>query len=304
VFDFLQEEWLLTEEKLHSKTEYYIENFIPKEGITMWYAKSGEGKTWFSLAVAKYILDNHSDVRVLIYMDFDNPRATLSDRNVELLISNYHNFKFLHRSTISISPSELLVNIGKGAFGENYKDCIFMIDAARDVAEGDMYNDTKVRAMMDVCKNIREARGTIIFNHHATKNGKQIDGSGEFAKSLDVLYRLGQHSKTEGMIHLNLDAEKERLPVLDQTFTVDTKTLCLRPMDDRVARIDGDDKAFIDQVKDVLSKTKDGMGQSELLAKMGLEKSDRPARARLEAFTGTFWNVAQGARNSKVYTLV
>ncbi len=304
MFEFLRDEWLLTEEKLHRKTEYYIENFIPKEGITMWYAKSGEGKTWFSLAVAKHILDHHQSVRALIYMDFDNPRATLSDRNVELLISKYPNFKFLHRSTTSIGPLELLDQIGKGAFGENYRDCVFMFDAARDFADGDMYNDTKVRGMMDICKNIREAGGTIIFNHHATKNGKQIDGSGEFAKSLDALYRLHQDSKTEDMIHLDLTAEKERLPVLDQRFTVETKTLALRPMDERVARLDGDDKAFIDQVKDALSKERSGMGQSELLTKMGLEKSDRPARSRLEAFSGVFWNVSQGPRNSKIYTLI
>jgi hypothetical protein len=303
VFDFLKKEWLLTEEKLHSKTEYYIENFIPKEGITMWYAKSGEGKTWFSLAVAKYILDHHDDVRMLVYMDFDNPRATLSDRNVELLMG-YKNFNFIHRSTASIGPAELLASIGRGAYGENYKNCIFMFDAARDFVDGDMYNDTKVRAMMDTFKNIREAGGTVLINHHSTKNGKQIDGSGEFAKSLDALYRLRQNSKTDGKIHLDLDAEKERLPVLDQHFTVETKTMVLRQMDERVAQIDPEAKEFIDSVKEILQKSKNGLGQNELLTKMGLERSDRHARARLEEFTGVFWNVSQGPRKSKVYSAI
>jgi len=237
-------------------------------------------------------------------MDFDNARSGLSERNVEMLTSKYKNFKLLHRSTVPISPQELHKKIALHAFGENYKNCVFIYDSARDFVDGDMYNDTKVRALMESFKNIREAGGTVCINHHATKNGKNIDGSGEFVKSLDALYRMYQNSRTPGLLHLDMINEKPRLTEGDFGFTIVTESLELRSMDERIARINADDKIFVNQVKEMLTGAHNGLGQSELLTKMGLKKSDRSARARLEAFAGTFWNVTPGARNAKIYNLI
>lgn len=303
MFKFLKPEWLLTSEKLQEKTEFLIPQFLPKENITMWYSKENQGKTWFSLAVAKYILE-HCDIKMLLYMDMDNGRKNLTDRNITSFFEQYPNFQFMHRSTIGVSPSELLRQIGAEAYGENYKDCIFIFDATRDFVEGDMHNDTKVRAMMEIMKNIREAGGTVILNHHSTKNGKGIDGSGEFAKSLDNLYFLRQHSKADGVIHFELPVEKERSAIVDSGFSVTIKTFDLKPLDAKIAKMSNEDEAFVEKVKSILEKHENGIGQSQLLESLGVNKGDKPMKARLDSFSTLFWKVEEGAGNRRIFSLL
>lgn len=301
MFKFLKQEWQLTPEKLQEKTEFLIPGFLPKENITMWYSKENQGKTWFSLAVAKYILE-HCDIKMLVYMDMDNGRKNLTDRNIESLLNKYPKFRFMHRSTVMVSPPELLKQIGEEAYGDNYKDCVFIYDATRDFIDGDMHNDTKVRAMMDIFKNIREAGGTVILNHHSTKNGKGIDGSGEFAKSLDNLYSLQQHSKGDGVIHFELPVEKERSDIVDSAFSVVLKTFDLMPLDAKIAKMSKEDEAFVDKVRGALDKEKDGINQTKLLESLGYTKADKAARSRLESFEGMFWKVTTGANKQKIFS--
>ena len=303
MFKFLKPEWLLTPEKLQEKTEFLIPNFLPKENITMWYSRENQGKTWFSLAVAKMIL-TQCDIKMLVYMDMDNGRKNLTDRNITSFFAPHPNFHFMHRSTVGVSPSELLKQIGAEAFGENYKDCVFIFDATRDFVDGDMHNDTKVRAMMDVFKNIREAGGTVILNHHSTKNGRGIDGSGEFAKSLDNLYFLKQHSKGDGVIHFNLTVEKERSAISHSAFSVTLDGFKLSGLDPVLANMSVEDEEFVAKVKVVLEGDKQGIGQSQLLEKLGVNKGDKPMKARLDSFVGLFWKVEDGSNNRRIFSLI
>jgi len=301
MFEFIEDDWFLTPDKLQEKTEYLIKDFIVKQGLTMWYAKEGQGKTWFSLAVANHILEHH-DVD-LLYMDMDNPRRNIAERNINHLFAKHKNFKMLHRSTISESPYNLLLKLGAKAHGNNYQDGVFFFDATRDFVNGDMSNDTKVREMMDVLKNIREAGGTIILNHHTTKNGRGIDGSGEFTKSLDSLYLLSQQAKSNGSIHYKMSVEKERSSITDHGFSVRVDDLTLMELDPTIAGMSKEDELFTCKVKDELEKHNEGINQSKLLENIGYKKTDKAVRARLESFVGKFWNVSDGANRQKIYRL-
>lgn len=303
MFKFLKEERLLTPISLHEKTEYFIDRFLAKENITMWYSPENQGKTWFSFAVAKHILQNYN-VKMLLYMDMDNGKANLADRNVEQIFEKHKNFKFIHRSTIDITPHDLLIEIGEEAYGRNYKDCVFIFDATRDFVDGDMHNDTKARRMMEVMKNIREAGGTVILNHHSTKNGKSIDGSGEFGKSLDNLYRLKQHSRTDGIINYNLTVEKERAAIAHTAFSVRIKDFSLGEIDPVIASMNQEDDEFVQSVLSELGKWPDGRNQTELLTALGFKKTDKSVRRKLDGFTSLFWKMSEGSNRQKIYKAI
>ena len=302
MFEFLKQERLLTEEDLHEKTEYLVDDFIVKCGITMWYAREGEGKTWFSLALTRYILDHHR-IKLFIYMDMDNPKHNIATRGIDQLMEKYRNLKVIHRSKIDVSPHELLLEIGKEAYGNNYADCVLLFDSTRDFVDRDMHNDTKVREMMSILKNIRDAGGTVLLNSHATKNGKGLDGSGEFAKSLDSLYRLKQIGKSDGVIHYHLPYEKERSAISDQYFSVIVSTLTLGDIDPVIAGMNADDKEFVATVREELAKHGDGINQTKLLETLGYAKADKKARARLESFAPMFWKVRDGSNRQKIFSL-
>jgi len=302
VFKFLKNDRLLTPEDLNERVEYLIDMFVLKQGITMWYSKEGQGKTWLSLAVAKRLLER-PDVKRVIYMDMDNPRRNIAERNVERIFESHENFYFIHRSKIEVTPYELLVEIGREAYGDNYADVVFFFDATRDFVDGDMKNDTKVREMMDIVKNIREAGGTVILNQHTTKNGRGIDGSGEFTKSVDSLFRLTQIARTEREIHYELTVEKERSAIESQSFSVRPSDLRLGEIDPRIARMTPEDEAFVKSVKTELEKHADGENQSKLLTTLGYGKADKKARALLETFSGFFWQVRDGQNRQKIYHL-
>jgi hypothetical protein len=303
MFKFLKPNRLLHLDNLNEKTSFLIDSFIPEQNITMWYCKENQGKTALSLGVAKYILD-HCDIKMMVYMDMDNPRKNLSDRNLKDTIGKYDNFHFIHRSTIDITPYELLKDIGAEAYGSNYKGCVFIFDSIRNFVDGDINNDTKVRAIMDIMMNIREAGGTIIINHHTTKNGKGIDGSGEFAKSLDNLYYMQQLYRTGEELACLLSIEKERADIAESSFVIKKETLELIRLDPEASKITIEDKAFIDSVKRVIKDKGDCINQSKLLEALGYAKGDRTQILKLEKYIGMFWKCADGKNRQKIFSLI
>lgn len=303
MFKFLKPNRLLQLDNLNEKTSFLIDNFIPEQNITMWYCKENQGKTALSLGVAKYILD-HCDIKMMVYMDMDNPRKNLSDRNLKDTIGKYENFHFIHRSTIDITPYELLKDIGSEAYGHNYKGCVFIFDSIRNFVDGDISNDTKVRAIMDIMMNIREAGGTVIINHHTTKNGKGIDGSGEFGKSLDNLYYMQQLYRNEEELACLLSVEKERADIAESSFVIKKDTLELIQLDPKISKIPTEDKTFIESVKATIKDKGDEVNQSKLLEALGFTKSDKTQIARLEKYTGRFWKCIDGKNRQKIFSLI
>lgn len=303
MFKFLKPNRLLQLDNLNEKTSYLIDSFIPEQNITMWYCKENQGKTALSLGVAKYILD-HCDIKMMVYMDMDNPRKNLSDRNLKDSIGKYENFHFIHRSTIDISPYELLKDIGAEAYGHNYKGCVFIFDSIRNFVDGDISNDTKVRAIMDIMMNIREAGGTILINHHTTKNGKGIDGSGEFGKSLDNLYYMQQLYRNDEELACLLSVEKERADIAESCFVIKRGTLELVRLDPEISKITTEDKAFIDSVKAAIKSKGDAVNQSKLLEALGYAKGDKTQILKLEKYIGMFWKCTDGKNRQKLFSLI
>jgi KaiC/GvpD/RAD55 family RecA-like ATPase len=283
------------------ETIFYIKDFLVAEAITMIYGPASQGKTWFMLGVSKLLAPM---IKRVFYIDFDNPKRQLKERGVDWLIDDYKNIKYFTKGGLSLSSIEFLAELNKNAFGQNYKDCAFIIDSTRDFVDN-IHNDTQAKAFMQIMKNIRDAGGTVILIHHATKNGKVIDGSSEFAKSADNVYEFRQKTRIGSELQWSLRVENDRDAICDCGFAVNTTNLELKDIDSVFSTMSEYEDKFVNMAIDFLKKASEGIGQTELLKNMGFEKTDKTARDSLEKFTDKFWTKHQEKKGTPIiYNLI
>ena len=300
MFDF--EDMALQRKDLDfEKTIFLIDAFLVAEAITMVYGPPSQGKTWFMLSLSSKLA---TEMLKVFYVDFDNPKRQLKERGVDRIIESYDNVKYFSKGNISMSPSEFLNEIDKNAYGQNYKECLFIIDSTRDFVDN-IHNDTQAKIFMQKMKNIRDAGGTVLLIHHASKSGRVIDGSGEFAKSADNVYELRQKARIDNILQFQLRVENDRDAITDCGFSVDTNKLLIDVMDEDIAMMNEYEEEFVNKGVEILKKNPSGMGQTEFLQCIGYEKTDKTARDTLEKFSGKFWNKHQERKGRPItYTSI
>ena len=299
VFLYLNE-FGLKEQHFNEEVEFLIDGFLPKKLITMYYADGGNGKSWLAGGIAKYLLDTDK-IKTLIYIDFDNPVSILKERNInDLLIKRYKKLNYIQRSTLNISPFELIMKLEEHAFNKTYEDSVFIIDSLRNIV--DVMHDGKVMRVMDVLMNMREAGATIVVLHHSNKDGKNYQGSNNIRNSIDCMYKLNKRPSSDDEINFLLEVKKERAGISNRAFCVKTKSLELKEMDFDIACMSEYELEFVDKVKKSLSMRKDGLNKTELLEATGHKKDDKTARDTLDKFTDKFWKAKKRGR-SYVYTI-
>lgn len=276
---------LKVEELNFEKTLFLVEGFLVSEAITMVYGPPSQGKTWFMLALSAKLAPV---MKKVFYIDFDNPKRQLKERGVDRIIESYTNVKYFSKGGLKVSQSEFLSEIDKNAYGENYKGCLFFVDSTRDFVDN-IHNDTQAKLFMQKMKNIRDAGGTVVLIHHASKSGRVIDGSGEFAKSADNVYELRQKARIENVLQFVLKVENDRDAIKDCGFSVDTKALKLDVMDETIAKMSGYEEEFVNKAMEALKKNPDGLNKSKLLEMLGYERTDPTARNTLDKFIDKFW---------------
>lgn len=298
--DFLRTK-KLTKAHFDKESTFLIEGFLVEEAITMIYANGGTGKSWLSLSLASYLLENLL-CEHLIYLDMDNPKRVLKERGVDDMGEKFPNLLYLQRSTVEASPLELLKDIGDRAVGNYYRNCVFIVDSVRDFIE-DMNDGNKIRRFMTVFKNIREAGGTVILLHHSNKNGLAYQGGVDLHNSLDNGFKLSKKATTSGKIHFMLEVSKERDSVKDCGFTVCTQTLGLELLDADIAGMGTEENEFVNEIQRILTQETEGFLQGDLLAKLGYEKDDKTRREWLTKFDGKFWQCKKEGRTKLYYAL-
>ncbi|MGD9623867.1 MAG: AAA family ATPase [Arcobacter sp.] len=296
---FSFENMALTPHDLNDEeTVFYIKDFLVAESITMIYGPPSQGKTWFMLAVSKLLA---TKIKRIYYIDFDNPKRQLKERGVDWLIEEYKNIKYFNKGKVGLTPEGFLSEIIKNAFGQNYKDCIFVIDSTRDFVDN-IHNDTKAKAFMQNMKDIRDSGGTVLLIHHATKNGKVIDGSSEFAKSADNVYEFKQKVRLGNELQWSLRVENDRDAISDCGFAVDTITLDLKDIDPVFSNMSEYEESFVNKAIEVLKKNPNGLNKKELLETLGFEKDDKTANDTINKFDSKFWECKQ-EKKGKPYNI-
>jgi archaellum biogenesis ATPase FlaH len=294
IFNFLQEH-KLSEKHFCEKLEFYIPDFLAKGLITMIYADGGQGKSYLSLCLANTLL--YKNTRV-VYLDFDNPLSVLRERGADKLIENNERLDYIQRSSLDISPLELLIKLSDAAISKIYNNCIFIIDSIRNFV--DITNDGKVMQFMNMLMSIRDAGGTIVLLHHANKDGRNYQGSNNIRNSVDCMYFLKKHHSNAGEINISLTAIKERTGVKNVGFCLNLNELSLTELDINIAQMSDYEESFVSKAKQALVAK--ALNKTQLLSELGYEKDDKTAREVLDKFEGIFWN-SKKEKNAWLYYL-
>lgn len=301
-FLFAKGRALVKEDLNEEKTEFLIPRLLVKNSITMWYSKPSQGKTWFTYAVAKKILQSYAGLNRLFYIDYDNGKRQLKERNVDKELLEDVRFSYMHKGKVGSTAEELIEDIGKEAIGQSYKGCVFIFDSTRDFVY-DIHNNGHAKRFMEVMKDIREAGGTVILIHHTSKSGRVIDGSGEFTKSTDNAFELEQTGKTHGKLHYLIKVTNDRDSVSECAFTVNLKTLDLMELDPVLASMTAEDKEFVKKATDALKAQAEGLNKTKLIEATGTKKHNKKAREAVERYTDVFW-IVDASKKDHTYTTI
>ncbi len=297
IFEYLESQ-ALKEDHLDVNVEHLIEGFIPKKMISIWYADGGNGKSYLAHGVTKRLLD--ADYKV-VYIDPDNPLSDLQERSIgKLLIGKHPKLSYLHRSSMTDDPLEILLKIEHDALGNIYNNVVFVIDGLKDVVI-DLKNDIRMARVMKALMNIREAGATILVLHHTNKDGKAYQGSNQIRNSADAMYRLHKKPSQHGVINYFMEAQKDRGGVVDQGWRLDVDSLQLTPLDPLIAKMSSYEMELTSSVLDVLSRKND-ISQKELLAGIGSSSDDKTARATLDRFDGVLYS-SKKVGKSRLFSL-
>lgn len=296
----------MTTEKLNIKVEYLIDGFLVKQSLNNIFAKAGMGKSYLMLGICIYLLDNFK-IDKCFYLDMDNSYMALKSRNLDKIISEYNNFIYFHGSSYKGNPREILKNLGTDSKNDpaQFENNLIIIDSIRNFTQ-DMLNETEVKSILTDLQTIRDAGATIIFLHHTTKesDGKQFKGTTSFVDSVDIAYALSS-KKENNKLNYTLNVYKDRIPVKDVSFILDTVTMELNSEDIEIANVSILEKEFIKIAKLALKAFGD-LTQTELIILTGRSPNEKTKRKYLKKYVNILWTieVKPQENNSTVYSII
>lgn len=281
----------------HKKIEFLIDGFIAKNLITLLYAAGGSGKSWLAYGIAKFAAGHGMDV---IYMDYDNPLAVLAERQIEKkLINQFDNLYYVSSAKADQSATQMIEHILQNAHGQVMHNTLIVLDSLRDFC--DVRNDNQAMQFMKILKALRELGATIIVLSHSNKDARNYEGSNNIYNSVDNMMQVYKIEQGADELSYLLESRKDRAGTGDNAWNLDTRTLTLYSMDVEQARLSTEDKDFIAAVKAALA---DGaLNQKALLEKLGIDKRDKTANARLHRYIDKHWQ-AEKRRNVWTYQLL
>ncbi|MDD5359863.1 MAG: AAA family ATPase [Sulfurovaceae bacterium] len=300
MFEF--EKYALKSEDLNqAQTHFLFPDFLVEQAITMFYGPPKQGKTWLLYGITRHLCE-HERVKKVFYVDYDNPKRQLKERNVNDLLDEYPDkLRYFSKGSTPYRGMELIEQMSLSAVGDSLKGYVFVYDSTRDFVD-DTNSPIQTKRFMEYMKLLREAGATVLLIHHTTKSGKVIDGSAEFTKAVDNLYEVKQDGKEQGFIRYLLKAELDRDPIKDMSLLIETSSLRLSTNSEEYIGVTRDDEEFCARVQKELKSSADGLNKSQLLAKCGYRRDDKTARAILDKYIDRFWEVKQ-VRNKQIFYL-
>lgn len=279
----------------------YVDDFVFSGSITLIYSPPKQGKTWLGYGIATSIAVLESIIGVY-YLDMDNSISTLKERNIHETLLKEEKIHYITRGTIGCEPIEQLAQIAQGAVRHAYEGVVFFLDTTKDFVDTDNKNQS-VR-FMQYCVRIRDAGGTVIILHHATKNKKTISGNPVFTNTPDNVYEMKQTGKMENVINYDLKVTHARGLVKDCRWSVDTKTLQLMEYDAISSGLSSTDKEAAEAACFALKNAPEGLSMSKLIEAMGMQRTDRRGKRIVQELTGTYWRREELSRNKHIYHII
>jgi archaellum biogenesis ATPase FlaH/5S rRNA maturation endonuclease (ribonuclease M5) len=185
---------------LDVKTEYLLENLIPKGSITLLFGRGGVGKTSLSLQIAHKVAEGLpfgelQTIKTSVYfIDFENPLSILKER-VEK-IGQADNLWVWHLSNNPMPP-----RLDSPQF-ELYKQLpagLLIFDTLRASHLSDENNSQDMAVIIARLKELREGGFTILLLHHTPKSNEGIyKGSTALLDLIDHCLSIENVKNAEG----------------------------------------------------------------------------------------------------------
>lgn len=296
-FNFLRGSTLERKDFELDEKKAYIENFLYSNSVNLIYSPPKQGKTWLGYGITT-TLTRRDDVKGVFYIDMDNGLSSLKERAIDNEFIVHPKVEYVSRAKIECTPMEYLRMIDQEATAGNYKGYTFIFETTKDFVDTDSKSQSV--EFMKIMMNIRDAGGTVIIMHHATKAGRTISGVQVFINSPDNVYEMIQKAREDNKLHFMLNVTHARTLVKDVGLTVNTKTLQLTMIDEIYATMSEYEEEFVRKGKEALKKNPNGLGQTELLKNIGYEKTDKTARDILEKFNDKFWKKHQEKKGKPI----
>lgn len=285
-----------------SKVEYLIDGFLPKDTLMLMTGSYGVGKSYFTLALTKKLIQ---DGNTVVIVDVDMPRHIIHERleTAGMLKHLGDRLNYIHSTNFPFKIDTKNSNwceFKRRIEVEN--NAIIIFDNMKELFPSgeDLNVDSNVIPVMNELKEVRDMHNTVILIHHVGKESSSqhpFKNSGSIADSVDIAYYLNR--KGDGCSLKNF---KSRVQVDDKVkffiepdFTLKTKDI---EQDDAVYN---NMIALYELLKEKCIDGK-GMFQKELIDEMSGVLSKEKVREALNKGEDMLWNMTRGKSNSHIYT--
>jgi len=191
-------EYLVSREYILSfRVEYLVRPILLKSGITTIYADAGEGKTFLTVSLVDYMLENGLVSRVFYVFpdeDFSNPV-------LKRLIDKYENFYVISPSPKFIK--DLRKDIEDKEFGEGDLFIVDTLESFCDSVALDQFKD--IGRIYNDFKKLKRLGCSVLILNHKNKEGKFL-GRGTVKSQSDVFIEV----KAIGHYKWSFRVEKHR----------------------------------------------------------------------------------------------
>lgn len=197
--------------------KYFVEQFLPNEGLFMLAGDAGSGKSWLAFMLMMRTLEKYTEAQCF-FIDVDSG-ATYTKQRV-LRLKNMFEDRFTFISQSKTDTRDIMILLKSFDTNESLKNVIIVVDSLVGITEGNINESKTVKPYLVIFEALRNAGATLILIHH-TKKRNQHDGGAEQAgsfvikSSVDVLYMVTKHKKK-----IVCEQSKARGDYVSRTFKI------------------------------------------------------------------------------------
>jgi hypothetical protein len=224
--------FIVTEEQVQKmvETEIIWRVVIPSGHVSAWIAPAGAGKT----AVATFAASELPALgyRVLYFQE----DAGAGDLPAMHEHAKAHGYTLLNSTLGGSQPEAQLASLRLMVeSGADLTGFVFIFDTLKKYA--DLMSKGGTRALFALFRGVTQRGGTVVLLGHTNKHhgpdGKPVfEGVGDVRNDVDELFYLDATEKDAwGRVTITLRPDKSRCEVKPASFTLDTTTMTVRPLD-------------------------------------------------------------------------
>ena len=267
--------FIVTDEQVQTMkaTVLIWRHIIALAHLSVWCAKANGGKTTIAKFAAAELA--HMGYIVLFFQE----DASAGDLPALHQHAKENSYTLLNSTLAGSAPDEQIkVLRGLVRDGADLSSFVMIFDTLKKYA--DLMSKGGSRAFFQLMRAVTQRGGTVVLlghvNKHKSTEGKLVfEGVGDVRNDVDeMIYIDATEKDAAGMVTINMKPDKVRCAVREVTFTLDTTTMELRPLDEVVdvgaileaQRRRQADAPLIDQISKVLSDG--GLCHTELVERV------------------------------------